>query len=223
MADEKKPLGKLEKRILYELDRDAMQTLGEIGKKINKSPQYVEYWIRKFIDEGYIKNFIAVIDYKRLGYTYYHTYHSLRGMSPKMEDEFGRYDIDVAIFAKDPLELYDVMSKINEDYGNKIGNSTIETHVGAYHFGRRYLYEEAEPEVHVPITGGPVERMEIDEEEIRLISALKENARASTIELADVSGLTPDVVRYRLKKLKESKIFLRATFLPGKGYPYRFY
>jgi DNA-binding Lrp family transcriptional regulator len=237
---EKGKLGKIERRILYELDRDASQTLGEIGKKIRKSPQYVQYWITKFTSEGYIKGFTAVIDYKRLGYSYYTTYFSFRAMPPEKEEKFydflknersvtilyrsyGAWDVIVGMLAKDPLEVYETLSKIKEKFGDYVGNLAIETHVGSNYYGRNYLSEEMELK-EVPVTGGKVARSEIDEKDMRILSVLRENARASTIELAEEAKLTPDIVRYRLKKLKENKILLRSTMLPNYGiYPFMFY
>jgi len=233
-------LGKLEKRILYELDKDAGQTLGDIGKKIRKSPQYVEYWIRKFMDEKYISKFIAVIDYKRLGYSYYTIYFSLRAMPPEKEEKFygylnkeksvtilyrchGAWDVIAGVLASDPLEIYDILSKIKEKFGDYIGNLAIETHVGSSYLGRNHLSEDAVLG-EAQITGGKVARIEIDDKDTKILSVLRENARASTVELAEEAKLTPDIVRYRMKKLKENKILLRSTIQPDySGYPFRFY
>ena len=233
--------GKLEKRILYELDRDASQTLGEIGKKIRKSPQYVEYWLKKFVDEKQIDKFTAVIDYKRLGYTNYFIYLSFRAMPPKKEEEFfayllkekqvtviyrcyGIWDAVFAVQAKDPLELHEILSRVEEKFGDNIGDWTIETHVGSHYFGRNYLSEDFEPKAHTPFTGGKAKQEEIDNKDMKILSVLKENARASTIELAKESGLTPDIVRYRIKKLRERNILLGASILPDySNYPFIFY
>jgi DNA-binding Lrp family transcriptional regulator len=162
-------------------------------------------------------------------------------MPPKKEDEFfeylkkekqvntayrcyGVWDAVFAALAKDPLELHDILSRIEEKFGENIGNWTIETHVGSHYFGRNYLSEDFEPKAFTPITGGKVEKAEIEDKDKRILSVLRENARASTIELAEDSKLTPDIVRYRTKKLREAKILLGATLLPDyTNYPYMFY
>lgn len=235
----KEKLGKLEKEILYELDSNSFQTLAEIGKKIKKSPQYVEYWIKKFTEERMIKYYIALIDYAKLGYTYYYVYYSLRGMSPEVEGKFveyvtdqdnvgtvfkfhGAWDMVIGIFARDALELNETVSKINEKYGEYIWDYTIETNVGERRLGRRHLFREGESDSYVLISGGRDEGIKIDEDDMKILSAIKENARAPTIELGKTTGLSPDVVRYRLKKLKD-KIIVGASYMPDKNYPYRFY
>ncbi|MEM4134150.1 MAG: Lrp/AsnC family transcriptional regulator [Candidatus Micrarchaeia archaeon] len=235
-----KKLNKIGKRILFELDRDSSQTLNEIGKKIRKSPQYVEYWINKLRKEGYIKEFLTIIDYKKLGYNYYTFYISLRMISPKKLQKlfdyfyrdssitllyscYGRWDLIIGFLAKDPLEVGEKIKDVKTKFSDTIGNLRVETHVGSLFLGRRHLLEgleesELEKFSSYPITSAPAsekrEIIEFDKKDLQLLSVLKNNARTSTIELAEKSHLTPDMVRYRLKKLREKKVILRYTILP---------
>lgn len=224
-------LGKIGKKILLELDKDSSQTLSEIGKKISKSPQYVEYWLNKLVSDGYIKNFVTVIDYKKLGYSYYTIYISFKMMDPAKEQKFidylaadksitilyvcyGGWDVAAGMLAKDPVEVYEKISNIKRKFGEAIGDLVVETHVGSKFFGRRHLSDEEFLSSSAPISGEKTELVDFDKKDIKLLSAIKDNARASTIRLAELSGLSPDVVRYRLKRLKSEKVILRSSILP---------
>ncbi|MEM3369946.1 MAG: winged helix-turn-helix transcriptional regulator [Candidatus Micrarchaeia archaeon] len=235
-----KKLNKIGKRILFELDSDSSQTLNEIGKKIRKSPQYVEYWINKLREEGYIKEFLTIIDYKKLGYNYYTFYISLRMISPeklqKLFDYFshdpsitflyscyGKWDLIIGFLAKDPLEVAEKIKGVKTKFSDTIGNLRVETHVGSVFLGRRHLLEGLEKSQLETFSSYPIvsatspekrEIAEFDKKDLQILSVLKNNGRASTLELAEKSHLTPDIVRYRLKKLREKKVILRYTILP---------
>lgn len=224
-------LGKMGRKILFELDTDSSQTLGEIGKKIRKSPQYVEYWINKLSSEGYVKDFVTVIDYKKLGYSYYTIYISFKMMDPIKEQKFidylaadksitilyscyGEWDVVAGMLAKDPVEIYEKISNVKRKFGEAIGDLIVETHVGSKFFGRRHLSDDDILSSSAPISGERADIVDFDDKDIKLLSALKDNARASTIRLAEISGLTPDMVRYRLKRLRSEKVILRSSILP---------
>lgn len=54
-------------RILRLLQQDARQTNKQIGEKLNKSQSPIYERIKRLQDQGYIKRFTAVIDYKKIG------------------------------------------------------------------------------------------------------------------------------------------------------------
>jgi Lrp/AsnC family leucine-responsive transcriptional regulator len=63
-----------DRKILYELDLDARQSLTQIGKKVGLKKDVVSYRIKRMQDEGIIKNFWAAIDTFKLGYQVYRIY-----------------------------------------------------------------------------------------------------------------------------------------------------
>ena len=63
-----------DRKILYELDLNARQTLTQIGKKVGLKKDVVSYRMKKLQDEGIIKNYYTVIDAYKLGYTLYRYY-----------------------------------------------------------------------------------------------------------------------------------------------------
>jgi Lrp/AsnC family leucine-responsive transcriptional regulator len=46
-----------DRKILYELDLDARQSLTQVGKKVGLKKDIVSYRIKRMQDEGIIKNF----------------------------------------------------------------------------------------------------------------------------------------------------------------------
>ncbi len=227
-------LDNLDKRLLFELDKDASQSFSTLGKKLRKSVPAIEYRINNLIEKGIIKSFIALIDYKGLGYTNYFLYWALRNMTPKKEDEIveflkkipnvngvfrcdGAWELFVGILAKDVFELNEILAKIKEELGGHMDREAFTVHTGAWHFRRNYLVPEEKREIieYIPITGGKVETAETDKKDLKILSILKDGGRLSSVEVAQKAKLTPDIVRYRINKLKKDNILIGAIFLPN--------
>ena len=63
-----------DRKILYELDLDARQSLTQIGKKVGLKKDVISYRIKRMQDEGVIKNFWTAINTFKLGYQVYRIY-----------------------------------------------------------------------------------------------------------------------------------------------------
>ncbi len=233
----------IDKRILCELDINARTPVTKIASKLKLSPQVVSYRLRSLLGREVVKAFIPLVDYKKAGYTYYTVYYSLRNLTPRMTDKIkvflmnhqnivtlfrcdGQWDIALGMVVRDPLELYEILREISSNYGEYISAKTILTHIGARYYGRSYLGAEREREElfeSADITGGRLGQYKLDEEDILLIKALKEDARSSTLKLVEKTKSTVDIVRYRMRKLEKNKMIVRYTFIPGDNYPYYFY
>jgi len=59
-----------DKKILYELDMDARQSISSIAKRVGLSKEVVNYRIRRMEKEGLIDGYYAIIEYSKLGYMY---------------------------------------------------------------------------------------------------------------------------------------------------------
>ena len=73
MATETSKLDYFDRRILFELDKDARISTTQIGKKIRKSKQFVDYRIKKLEEKGihnYDKNGLRVYVEQRSSVSY---------------------------------------------------------------------------------------------------------------------------------------------------------
>ena len=55
-----------DKKILYELDMDARQSISSIAKRVGLSKEVVNYRIRRMEKEGLIDGYYAIIEYSKL-------------------------------------------------------------------------------------------------------------------------------------------------------------
>ena len=76
-----KKLDYYDKKILFELDKNARITTSSLAKKIRKSKQFVDYRIKKLEQEKIIKGYTSVIDYSKLGYISMRIYFKLHNIT----------------------------------------------------------------------------------------------------------------------------------------------
>ncbi len=76
-----------DRKILYELDKNARQTLSQIGKNVRLPKSVVAYRIKKLEETGIIKNFYTVINFYKLGYINLAIYVNYQYYTPAIEKE----------------------------------------------------------------------------------------------------------------------------------------
>ena len=76
-----------DRKILYELDLDARQSLTKVGKKVGLKKDVVSYRIKRMQDEGIIKNFWTAINTFKLGYNVFRIYINFQYMSTNIKYE----------------------------------------------------------------------------------------------------------------------------------------
>ena len=67
-------LTELDKKILFELDKDGRASFSEIAREIGTSPQVVKYHYEQFMDRGVIKHFWAFTDYDKADFSFFWGY-----------------------------------------------------------------------------------------------------------------------------------------------------
>lgn len=247
-------LDAIDRKIIYELDIDSRQPVSKIAKKVRASAQRVEQKIEQYEKEGKILNYLTVVDYKQAGqYTFYVCNLKVNSMSSSEEEKIlkkialmpqctlafrslGAWDILIGTTAKDIFEAKGNFNKFLALFGDKITKRMIITHMGAYHFGRRYLLEDiVSPEkFDVPmlksapqpyaITGGRQTPAELDKTDYELLQILSTNARMPSVELAKELKISPEKVGQRIKSLKDKGIIKYFTILiDPENDQYKFY
>ncbi len=213
-----------DKKLLYHLDINSKYTLGELSKKVRLSKNAINYRLKNLIENKIIKQFYTIINVKKLGYSYFKVYFKLQNTTEKTEKEIinyfvkkvpslwvntwdGRYDLMVGIMASAIDEFYKILNDSVNKFRANIQNYDIFIVVYAPHFKKDYLLETKKQEkIKIEEFGGISKIVEIDEIDRKILEIISTNSRIQIIELAEKIDSTIDVVRYRLKKLKENEI-----------------
>ena len=215
-------------KILHELDKDARKPASEIAGHVRLSKVSVNQRIKKLQDKGIIKDFAAQVNYRKLGYTTCHVFYKLQNISSENEEKLysylknhkligsvaridGNFDIFLIFAYKTNEDLDEVLTEINNKFGNYIKERTILLIFSVQYFGRRYLLDEKEKAISPIIRRKSENLTEIDEIDHNILKILCQNARIPIIELAKKLNISKDIAHYRIKKLIKDGILQKFT------------
>jgi Lrp/AsnC family leucine-responsive transcriptional regulator len=207
-------LDKIDIRMLDILRNNARAPLTDIAKKCRVSKQTALYRINKLVKEKVIKGFHAYIDFKRLGYMTYYAFIQTRYI--ENEEEFikeleriggcivimksiTQYSYSLKIVTKD---VYKMMLELQQFFMKK---KVVTSH---------FILEKLER---------PVDVVEMDDKDKRILEELSVNCRLSSLELSKITGLSYDVVHNRLKRMINDRViekFLTVLDFEREGFMY---
>jgi DNA-binding Lrp family transcriptional regulator len=215
-----------DRKILYELDIDARQSLQQIGKKVSLKKDVVSYRLKKLEDEGIIKNYWTAFDTFRLGYNVFRIYINFRFIvNADKKQEIIKYfteyknawavisvkgpiDFDAVLWVKDVYEFYQFWDKALEKYEDYFEKYTVSIYIQAINYKKSYLlgeeFEKNNRELYRITCGG--EPAQIDELDYRLLNELAMNARIPLVDLAQKLNCSSQTINYRLQRLQKDGI-----------------
>lgn len=234
-----KEIDKIDRKILFELDRNARQTFSQIAKKIKTSKQVVDYRVNRLLQRGIIKGFFTAIDHSKLGYFSFRVYIKLRQIDPKKQQEMvdylnaskdvwwfvtvdGYWDVDFVILVKDVFDYYTVWERFLEQHKRYIHRYETVVYSHIQGFPKSYLIGKRNEEEGFLISFTR-EALDVDVTDLKLLRFVSTNARITTVELADKTKMNVKTVIQRMKSLEEQKLIVgyRALIDLGKvGYKY---
>lgn len=215
-----------DRKILYELDLNARQSLTQIGKKVGLKKDVVSYRIKRLQDEGIIKNFWTAINTFKLGYSVFRIYITFQYADQNIKNEiiqkFVEYkntwtvkstyrseiDLSSVIWVKNIFEFYQFWEKILDRYEDYFEKSVVSIYVQAVCYKKSYLlpmeYDKSNRKMYIATSGESVEN--IDEVDYHLLNEIAVNARTPLIELAEKLGCSSQTINYRIKNMIKNGI-----------------
>ncbi|MEK6816229.1 MAG: Lrp/AsnC family transcriptional regulator, partial [Nanoarchaeota archaeon] len=167
---------------------------------------------------GLIKTFYTEFNLSKLGYNSYYIFIELERITNKIENEIikkfineenvgwiingiGKSNIILLVYAKTFNEFEKLYSKIKNICSDYLRDANFSILTNSYKVSYRFLETD--------IGGLQTEKFQpiiLDNEDNKLMGALSQNAREKITTISNKSGMSIDIVRYRLKKLKENKV-----------------
>lgn len=219
-------LDRKDKQLLDLLYLNSRESFVQLGKKLKLSSASVERRLRQLQDAGIITLLFADVNFAKLGLKSYRIYMKFDVMDEQTEHELlkffetysrtvwgviceGEYDVLIRFIAKDEFEVQKVIELVLKKFGTKITEKTVITTTYQNYLSWNRVFETERR------AAFPVERMDksenFDKVDMKILSALYENARTTTVEIAKKVGLSPDAIQYRLRKLNETGLILGYT------------
>ena len=215
-----------DRKILYELDLDARQSLTQIGKKVGLKKDVVSYRIKRMQDEGVIKNFFTAINTFKLGYNVFRIYINFQYVNQNIKNglikEFVDYnnawtvktafrseiDLAVVVWVNNVYEFYQFWEKILDQYGDFFAKAVVSIYTRAVCYKKSYLvpegYDKSERKMYSATSGDPI--VKIDEIDYHLLNEIVTNARIPLIDLSEKLGCSSQTVNYRITNLMKNGI-----------------
>lgn len=214
-----------DRRILYELDKNARESFTQIGKKVGLHKNVVNYRVKRMQDKGIIKNFYSVIDTFKLGYNSLRFYIVYQNTTPSIQREIinhfvenkftwwvgsfeGEYDLAVVVWIKDLQEFYTFWEKTLKKYHKYFKKQMFSLYEQLRLFRYSFLlieeYDKADREK-FEITGGG-KKIKTDEVDFQILSLLANDARIPTIRIAEELDMTVDTILNRIQNLESLDI-----------------
>lgn len=212
-------LDRLDRRILFELDRNSRRSFSDLSRAIRQGRDRVEYRTQRLVDEKVIRRFTTSVNLYRLGFTIYKTYLRLENNKARVQEflEYlqahprvywialtdGSWDLMIAVFARHPREFHEIHSSILSKFNDIVLNFSMYTIADMRVYRKHYLVGRGEEYSRV---GGEPESAEIDTTDYALLKLLSNDSRLSFVELADRAKVTAAIAKYRIEQMEKEEL-----------------
>ncbi len=208
-----------DRKILFELDKNARISLAQIGKKVGLSTEVVHYRVKRLERRGIITQYQTAVNYAKLGLIHFKLCIKYNGISLETEEKLysklsqvnqvvwiakcqGDWDCILSCNARDISELDLVKDRIISLANNYIREKSISVSSGIWSFPRNYLIKKkAETSFQM---GG--EQPKIDEIDLKLLRILSKDARRPVIDIVKELESSVKIVTSRIKKLRRNGV-----------------
>ena len=211
-----------DKKILFELEKDARQSNSSIAKSVGLSKDAVGYRISKLEEKGVVRGYRTMIDVSKLGYTLYRIYFRWIDVSKEELDKIieflkkdkgawwigkldGSWDFAFAYWSKTNKEFYDFYEKLSEKFRKHIKDKLISPILSYKEIPRRYL-TNSKMTFDFKLENKKTEKF--DEIDLKILRILSKNSRTPLIEIASKLKVDNMTIFHRIKKLEEKKTIL---------------
>lgn len=212
----------IDKKISCILEENCRTPISQIARKLRINRNSVTYRINNLKKKGIIKKYLTSINLGKLGYNTYKIYFQIQ--NPHLELDLinylkekkeiihlikleGEYNLSCVIVTKNVVELDLFLMEIKTKFEKVIKD----LHVSIIVYSKVFKFEKLlldKKNAHIKIDKYSSEEKEVKLDEIdkTILQALSQNADLSYTELMKKTGLTLDIIKYRMKKLKENII-----------------
>ncbi|KKR09643.1 MAG: hypothetical protein UT37_C0014G0002 [Parcubacteria group bacterium GW2011_GWA2_39_18] len=220
----------LDKKILFELDKDGRAGFSKIARAISTTPQVVKYRYERLIGNEIIKHFWAFIDYDKADYSFFWGYWlKFSGLSKEKEAEMyadfnankyipivmrsdGYADALIGIISRDIFHHNEILQSVFAKYGSYITSSDIFVGLGFIKFPRAYLVGKKNEFQKLAISGGTKEKIKLAEIDRKIISLLLADGRMEFTKMAKTLKVSVGLIHKHYGKLVKNGVITKITY-----------
>ncbi len=216
-------IDKLDCKILYELGDNSRQSYKQIARNIHSKKEVVAYHFQQLIKKRIITKFVPVFALSRLGVFSSKMYIKLKGLKKEDEKELfeslvndkkiawvarclGNWDLLLGMYSRNIIEFGRLKEQILNKHGKHFRSYEI-THIeDGLVFNRDYLIDKKTDYRDNFLFGGNIAENKLNKEELNIINFIKNNARFTSLEIANKFGIDARTVLKIINNLKKKQI-----------------
>ena len=220
----------LDKKILFELDKDGRASFSEIARTIGTTPQVVKYRYERLMETGVIKHFWAFIDYDKAGYSFFWGYWlKFSGLTKEDEEKMyadfkenkfipiimrcdGYADVLLGIIGRDLFHHNEILNGVFAKYGKFIAASDIVVGLGFIKFPRTYLVGKQNELREFSVSGGTKKIAPLSEADRKILSILQVNGRMEFTKIAKILGVSVGLIHKHFNRLVKDQVIAKITY-----------
>lgn len=226
----------LDKKIMNILMINSRLEYSEIARLTGTSAERVFYRVNRLFKTGLINEFKVLLRYGALGYNQYNIFIKLKHINYELREKWkeyfkkhpftvwvgtcvGEYDFRIFLIAKDHFHLKTILEKIDEDLGADIASTMILHRIKKYDGDsyltfRNYSTEKEVDEIHQTISNMKIEKRDkpitiLDDKDMKVLHEICYNPKIKYTEIAKKMKVTPEDIKYRVKKINSTSIISR--------------
>jgi DNA-binding Lrp family transcriptional regulator len=223
----------LDKKILNILVSHGNMDYAEIARLTGTSTERIYYRIKRLFTKGIINEYKILLSYKNLSYNQYNLFIKLKKNSnsirQKLQEYFkihpyvvwvgtciGEYDFRVYVIAKDHFHLKEILDKLDKDLYEYTDSLMVLHRIKKYDGNnfltfRKYSTQKEIDEIQRVLTNIKVQQKDksidiLDDKDMNILKVLCLNPRSKYTELAQKLHISPEDVKYHIKKINSTPI-----------------
>ena len=215
-----------DRKILYELDKNARLSNSEIGRRVRLSKEVVKYRIDRMMKSGPIIRFYTLTNYFKIGIVKYKLYLRLRDVDSEKLEEIGNYfksrkktewditctgrwDMIIGFLVRNINEFDQEVQNMMNRFSQHIQEKAMTTTLYLAHHLREFLSDSSATEmkriIYHTIADKPAA---VDDTDLEILRIITNNGRMPVREIASKLHTTPRVVQYRMRRMEKENIIL---------------
>jgi len=217
-----------DRKILYELDIDAMISATKLGKKIQLPKESVNYRIKRLLQRKIITYFYTQINSSMFGFNYYRVSIELNKLKKEEENTLLDFllqnhsctnirltDGDFNLVFLTAHESIEDFKKFLSGFGSLLGEKIIQRNISlvtrSQVFNLQILHKGEN--VRKTMDHAVKKSIDLDYRDQKLLSYIALNGRARLTEMSKKIRIEPKIIRYKLNRLSKSKIIVGTGFI----------
>ncbi len=217
---------KRDRRLLYELDRNARASYVEIAKRTGMSVDVVRYRTMRLQELGVIKVFTMIPNTAKLGFAFYKIFlklHNAREADVQqmisylskheavcwVARTYGRFDLGVTVKVREIFDMGKLLDSILFRYSSFVRDRVFEVNLVGEYLTRDYFIRNTRRKPRGSIATAEHKPVQLDAVSFQILALLAEDSRAAASDIARKVDVSVDTVLHRIRAMERSGVIVR--------------